>query len=360
MKTIAVLGTGNIAQTISVDMKARGHEVRLFAPQYLFSRIRFIAETHEIECTGAFEAKETIDVVTSDIDEAVRGADYIFICVPGNRHEEYAKLLKGHTTADQVVITFNGCMASLIYKNVWGDDDTCPVFVESTIPPFSTRRVEPGKVRMFERHLAPIAFFPASAADKYYDRIIADIYEFPGKFEDVLECGLSLVNPTVHPGPCLVNLSNIEKPDFTFFLYEHGFQPSGLKIDVLLNKERLRIGEAFGYKIHALEDFAGVDTIDSWEPMYAMGHGCHALTSIAGPNDINYRYLTEDIPIALVCWASIADQLGIETPIMDAVITLIGVAHDTDWFVNGRTAEKLGLSGKTIEEISRYAKTGRF
>ena len=299
-------------------------------------------------------------VVTSDIDEAVRGADYIFICVPGNRHEEYAKLLKGHTTADQIVITFNGCMASLIYKNVWGDDDTCPVFVESTIPPFSTRRVEPGKVRMFERHLAPIAFFPASAADKYYDRIIADIYEFPGKFEDVLECGLSLVNPTVHPGPCLVNLSNIEKPDFTFFLYEHGFQPSGLKIDVLLNKERLRIGEAFGYKIHALEDFAGVDTIDSWEPMYAMGHGCHALTSIAGPNDINYRYLTEDIPIALVCWASIADQLGIETPIMDAVITLIGVAHDTDWFVNGRTAEKLGLSGKTIEEISRYAKTGRF
>ena len=54
LKTIAVLGTGNIAQTISVDMKARGHEVRLFAPQYLFSRIRFIAETHEIECTGAF------------------------------------------------------------------------------------------------------------------------------------------------------------------------------------------------------------------------------------------------------------------------------------------------------------------
>ena len=76
LKTIAVLGTGNIAQTISVDMKARGHEVRLFAPQYLFSRIRFIAETHEIECTGAFEAKETIDVVTSDIDEATSSYAY--------------------------------------------------------------------------------------------------------------------------------------------------------------------------------------------------------------------------------------------------------------------------------------------
>lgn len=51
-----------------------------------------------------------------------------------------------------------------------------------------------------------------------------------------------------------MNLSNIEKPDFTFFLYEHGFQPSGLKIDVLLNEERLAIGKALGYQIHALED----------------------------------------------------------------------------------------------------------
>ena len=49
-------------------------------------------------------------------------------------------------------------MASLIYKNVWGDDPTCPIFVESMIPPFSTRRVEPGKVRMFERHLAPVSY----------------------------------------------------------------------------------------------------------------------------------------------------------------------------------------------------------
>lgn len=33
MKKIAVLGTGNIAQTIAVDLKASGHEVRLFAPE---------------------------------------------------------------------------------------------------------------------------------------------------------------------------------------------------------------------------------------------------------------------------------------------------------------------------------------
>ena len=102
-----------------------------------------------------------------------------------------------------------------------------------------------------------------------------------------------------------------------------------------------------------------MEKIDNWESLYAMGHGCHALTSIAGPNDINYRYLTEDIPVALVCWASIGDLVGVDTPIMDAVITLIGVAHDTDWFANGRSAEKLGLTGKSVEQIQRYVKTGK-
>lgn len=86
MKKIAVLGTGNIAQTVAVDLKSNGHEVRLFAPDYLISRIQKIVDTHEIECVGVFEAKEKIDVVTSDIDKAVKGADYIILCVPGNRH----------------------------------------------------------------------------------------------------------------------------------------------------------------------------------------------------------------------------------------------------------------------------------
>ena len=360
MKKIAVLGTGNIAQTIAVDMKAKGHEVRLFAPEYLMYRIRLLAATREIECRGAFETRQTLDLVTSKIDEAVQDADYIFLCAPGNRHEEYAKILKGHTNSGQMLITFNACMASLIYNRVWDGDETRPIFVESTIPPFSTRRVEPGVVRMYDRHLAPVAFFPASAADECFGQLCEDIYEFPGTFEDVLECGLSLVNPTVHPGPCLVNLSNIEKPDFSFYLYEHGFQPSGLKIDVLLNKERQAVAKALGYDVHALEDFAGVDVIDDWPALYAMGHGSHGLTSICGPNDINYRYLTEDIPSALVCWASIGDLLGIETPIMDAVITLIGVAHSTDWFKEGRSAEVLGLTGKTMEQIKSYVKTGMF
>ena len=159
MKKIAVLGTGNIAQTVAVDLKSNGHEVRLFAPDYLISRIQKIVDTHEIECVGVFEAKEKIDVVTSDIDKAVKGADYIILCVPGNRHEEYARILKGHTTAQQILITFNGCMVSLIYKNVWEEDASCPIFAESTIPPLAQGELSLARSVCLSGTWHPLHFF---------------------------------------------------------------------------------------------------------------------------------------------------------------------------------------------------------
>lgn len=41
----------------------------------------------------------------------------------------------------------------------------------------------------------------------------------------------------------------------------------------------------------------------TWQDLYKEGHGSIGLTPICGPNDINSRYLTEDIPYGLVPWA---------------------------------------------------------
>lgn len=360
MKTIAVLGTGNVAHGVALNLKMKGHEVRMFAPDDVIDRIGKVYKTHEIESEGEIVGKVKIDMVTTDIEKALDGADYIIVAVPGNRHEQYARLINGHTTSNQVVLTFNASLSSLIYKNIINDNDSCPVFADTEVPPFSVRLIAPGKIRVYEWHVGGIAFMPVSAAEKYYPEMQAELYPFNQLYSDVLECALSLINPTVHPGPCLVNLGAIEKPNSNFYLYEHGWSPCGLKIDLLLNEERLKVGSALGYTdLCALEDFAGVSNRKlTWEDLYTMGHGSYALTSICGPNDIHYRYLTEDVPIALVCWSSLGKLIGVSTPIMDSVIRLIGVAHDTDWFTEGRTAEKLGLVGMTADEIVALVKEG--
>ena len=48
---------------------------------------------------------------------------------------------------------------------------------------------------------------------------------------------------------------------------------------------------------------------------------------------------------------AIAKELGIPTPGMDAILFLIGAATGIDYSKEGRTAEKMGLKGKSVEEM---------
>lgn len=358
MKTFAIFGTGNVAQTLAADMKLAGHTVRLCAPEIHADRIENLFKKPQLEIVGKIQGKVTLDLVTTDVNEATKDADYICICVPGHRQEEYARFLNGHLTSNQIVFTFASCLSSLVYKKIWGDEN-CPVMAETNVPPYSTRIVAPGKVHVYAFHLGGIAFFPASASEKCYEDVKKNFYPFPKLYKDDLECALSLCNPCTHPGACLTNLSNIERPQSKFFLYEHGFTPSGLKIDVALNQERHQLANALGYKVHALEDFCGVEGDLTWEGIYAMGHGSYGMTSIEGPNSIYDRYMTEDVPFILLCWASLSAQLGLKTPVIDALVTLFSIVHEIDWLKKGKTVDKLGLEGKTAEQIINYVRTGK-
>ena len=359
MKTFAIFGTGNVAQTLAVDMKLAGHTVRLCAPENLAYRIENLMKNPELESIGEIKGKAKLDLVNNDAAEAAKDADYVCICVPAYRQEEYARFLKGHLNKNQIVFTFASCLSALAFRKIWGDEN-CPVMAETNVPPYSTRLVAPGKVHVYCFHLGGIAFFPASAAKECYEDVTKNFYPFPTLYKDDLECALSLCNPCTHPGACLTNLSNIERPQFNFFLYEHGFTPSGLKIDVALNNERHQLANALGYKVHALEDFCGVEGELTWEGIYAMGHGSYGLTSIEGPNSIYDLYMTEDVPFILLCWASISAQLGLKTPTINALVTLFSLVHEVDWLKEGKTADKLGLEGKTKEQIIEYMQTGRF
>ena len=95
------------------------------------------------------------------------------------------------------------------------------------------------------------------------------------------------------------------------------------------------------------------------EDLYAAGHGNIGLTPIKGPNDIQDRYLTEDVPFGHVAFAAIADMLGVEMPLTNALISIISVVHQTDWRKEGCTAEMLGIAGMRVEELLAFAKTGR-
>jgi opine dehydrogenase len=353
-KKIAVLGGGHGAHTMAADLTLRGFEVTMYEMPKFKNNIKKLFETATIKIEGLINGTAKLNKVTDDIDEALDGVDYIHIATPGFAHEDYTDMLKGRVKKDQVIILYPGNFGALVFKKVLGDK--CPVICETNTLPYDTRLVQECHVKLTGINKINIAFLPASRGDQLIDNL-RKFYPFQKVYSDVLESGLSSLNPILHSGPCLLNAGPIEywaRGDF--YLYEHGFTPSAAKVDIKLDNERKEVGKKFGYSLNAMEDFFDLPKGYTWQQLYGAAHGNISLTPISGPNSIYNRYLTEDAYCGLVTWASLGKMAGVETPVTDAVINIYNIIHEKNWWKEGRTAEKLGLGKMSIEQILRYVR----
>ena len=77
-----------------------------------------------------------------------------------------------------------------------------------------------------------------------------------------------------------------------------------------------------------------------------------------GAGGAETRYLTEDVPYALVLAASLGDAVGVDTPVIDGLIALTSVMLQRDFRAEGRTLATLGLGGLDAQGLRRFAETG--
>lgn len=357
MKTIAILGGGNGAHTMAADLSMRGYKVRMYEDSAYIGKLSVLKETLTIKATGTFNGEGKIDMLTDDIAAAIDGADYVAVVTPSTAHVAVANKLKGVIKKDQIIIIYPGGFGALEFKHILGDE--CPVIVQTNNLPYDTRLNGPASVYCSGMSPVSLAVFPADAEKDFLDDI-ADISPYDRIYNDVLESDLSLVNPSVHSGPCLINFGAIEQQAMRgqFCMYEH-FTFGAAKIDLAIDQERKAVGAAFGYELTPLEDFCEPkDGVLKWQDIYQKMHGAPELTPITGPDSIWNRYLTEDCPNGLVPWSELGKLCGVPTPVCDAIISVYSVAHERDWRAEGIKLDRMGLEGMTVEEIKKYLISG--
>ena len=92
-----------------------------------------------------------------------------------------------------------------------------------------------------------------------------------------------------------------------------------------------------------------------WESL----NGSAGLTPVKGPDSLEGRYVTEDIPFGLVAWASLGSAAGVSTPIMDSLIEIGGAIMGKNCWRDGRNLEKMGLKDLDREKIKSFLATGQ-
>ena len=353
---IAVLGAGAGGTAMAFDCAAHGHEVRLFDFEQFPQNIEKIAEQKGIHAEGDISGFAEISSAGHDVDQALDGAELIYIVGPAYSTEPFGRAVAGKLRAGQtVIVSPSSCGGALAFKAAAGlavDDDLVRVAETSTLH-YAVRLTEPGHIRVFLKLKAGnlLAALPSEHTDAILE-LVSDVYPGMEPAANVLQTSLQNANPIIHPAVTLSNAARIEMTGGDFLFYEEGVSDSVGRLIEALDNERIAIGEKLGLSIlpdPVMGMRQGYMLADNYGEGYRKAPG---FLGIGAQPQLDHRYLHEDVGYGLVFMTELARQLEVETPGMESVINVAAIVMDRDYRGEAlRTPATLGIAGRSADEL---------
>ncbi len=361
MRRVTILGGGNGARAAAAEFGIAGHQVTMYDVPQFIGGLAAIEASGRITADGVFAGTAPVRV-EPDLEAAIADAEVVLIVVPTTHHLTYAELLAPLVRDGMNVVLMPGSLGSLEFVEVVRRSGSTADITVSEIAalPYATRIVGPDSVHVFgRRRIVSIGVFPAQAADRVRP-VMSDLYPGIEEMANVLEAGLSNPNPTLHCLGVLLSASRIEYSHGDFYYYEEGMTPHVCQAIEAIDAERVAIGAALGVSVLSLRDtYSVMGYGPAGDTFWSVIRGVAALNGIKGPTEIDSRYLTEDVPIGLTIYSQLGTQLGVDTKVMQSVITLVGALLDRDFVAMGRTLERCGIGDLNRGQLLDYVTTGQ-
>jgi opine dehydrogenase len=347
---IAVLGSGNGGCAVAFDCAAHGHSVSLFDFEQFPDTVAAIRDNGGIHSEGQLEGFAPIVYSGHDIGQALDGADLIYAVGPAYSTAPFAEACKPHLKSGQTVIVCpSSCGGAIEFKQVSGLElsGTDPLVAETSTLPYAVRITGPGRINVFLKLKGGLllAALPASHSAAAL-QAISDVYPMTELAQNVFQTSLQNGNPVIHPTITLLNTALIERTGGDFFFYEHGVTESVGRLLQAVDRERLAIGKALGVEVLA-DPVIGYKQGYMADTSYDVGYSnAPGFKGIKAQSSLNNRYFHEDVGFGLVFLQDLARQVGVATPNIDSIITLVSTVMDRDYLAEApRTMASLGLAG---------------
>ncbi|GMQ94434.1 MAG: NAD/NADP-dependent octopine/nopaline dehydrogenase family protein [Acidimicrobiia bacterium] len=357
--TFAVVGTGNSGQTFAADIALKGFSVNLAEVEAFAANLHAIESRGGIELTGdAGEGFARLNMMTTDLAEAIRGVDVVIVGGSAHAHEPISKALAENFEDGQFVL-FTANFGALRFRK-WMDEAgvsarVTPVETMSLL--YATRAVEPGKVQCIGlKTVLPAAAFPATRTAEFLELVEGVFPQFVAA-QNVLSTSFNSLNPVLHPPLVLFSASRIELTGGEGWnLQGEGATEAVCRVMLEVDAERLEVlrrvsedgmpfQEAFErlYADYELERETLSETL-RFSPI-------HSGPELPAPTSLDSRYLTEDVPFGLVPWSELGRMWGVPTPTMDAVIRIASAMVGVEFADIGLRPDDLGIRGMTPEQV---------
>jgi opine dehydrogenase len=359
---IAVLGGGNGSFAAAGDFGLQGHEVRLWrrdtsaVTQHRTAGSRILVK----DAQGRHDVQ--LALVTSDIAEAVSGADLVLCPAPAFAQPDIARALAPHLGDGQVVFLPPATFGSMIFARAAHEagNHATVSFAETGTLPWLARKHGPFEVAITIRaKRLPVGVFPLKSADHALGVIGR---AFPGVIEpcgDALSGALMNAGPIIHPPLIVMNAGPMEHFE-RWDIHKEGTQAAIRRVTDALDAERIAVREALGY---GGPHFPLAHHYASEGEQWMYGRGSHDRLTDSGDWRerivlTEHRYMREDLRLGLSFLISAAGLAGVTTPLAKAFLAIGGTICGEDFMRDGRTLASLGLGNLGRSELQALLRDG--
>ncbi len=347
----------------TVDLTLRGCEViwwRRTLPPRPSSGFR-------LEYHGVFGEGELAVRCTDDVSVGIGDADGVLVCLPSTAHRDVAHHLARVGCEAPVVLAPGHLGGALEVAKVMRDHGVSdlPALAECSTLPYTVRAAPghgghespargPQWVVNITGAAARMLVGPLRGGKAALD-LVTQLYPGAIRQPDVLAVGLAEVNMVLHPPGSILAAAWVEATGGDFRFYVEGMTSGVASVMGRLDEERLAVGRAFGYRLDSLmEEMSAIGTVEEGADLSDLQgaiSGGRANARIKAPDSLGHRYYTEDFGYGLLPLVELAKVAGVSTPVAQALLSLAAAAGLESAIAGGRTLERLGLDGLSVEEI---------
>ena len=353
-----VIGAGHGGKTMAAHLALMGFPVTLFnrTPEHV----------EVIKARGGIDLRNDgagphgfggLDLVTSDMGEALEQADIAMVVVPSTGHADIARLSAPHLQDGQIVVLNPGRTGgALEFRHVLRERgcDARVLVAEAETLVYACRSDGPAEARIFRiKQSVPVAALPATDTGSVLEAL-SDAYPQFIDGVSVLHTGLNNMGAIFHPALALLNAARIESTKGEFQFYIDGVTPSVALMLEALDRERVTVASSLGIRARTAMEWLRVAYDATGANLHEAIHNQSGYYGIKAPRTLNHRYITEDVPMSLVPIAALGRRYGVSVRAMDAIVRTACIVHRTDYWRRGRTLDKLGIEQLSVGEITRH------
>ena len=360
---LTVCGAGGAGLAIAADSALKDIDVTLYELPLLEGKLAVPRARGGIEMTASSETTAgktgfaSLVAATSDAAAAVSGADVVMITVPAMYHDAFMDAVAPHLRDGQIVLFNTGYWASLRQAVRWGGRLADVTLAESNIMPYICQpQGDAIHIGRYKRHFS-VAAFPGDRSAAVYE-VVRRVYEQYDPADTVLDTNIAAAgNPPIHA------TLTIPIAGYYFDRYMGGkfYQDTtvpGVRLVEAFDIERERLALHLGSKM--FEDQLSFDRrsylyegADLVEALRSSPHADWYATA-----DYLEQVCSEDIIYAFVPMVRLGEALGVDLPLTRAMVEVMGVMLQRDYWNEGADLAALGLDGLDLEGVKRFVATG--